>query len=203
MEETNTAELYDMYRGGGGGDMKGKQPLRNDRRPSLQQAVPQSRYREDDGISGYGDVSYGGADPNLIPNGPGHRVSRSESRAPSRRPEVRNIRVKVHAADVRYVMVGTGIEYLDFVEKIRDKFGLRRRFKMKIKDEDMPEGDMITVGDQDDLEMAVQSSISLAIRQGHGIAKMEVSTSPSQPVFTTHTYSTRGIIFGPMQIGNI
>ncbi|KAG5983827.1 hypothetical protein E4U43_006231 [Claviceps pusilla] len=192
-----------MYRGGGGGDMKGKQPLRNDRRPSLQQAVPQSRYREDDGISGYGDVSYGGADPNLIPNGPRHRVSRSESRAPSRRPEVRNIRVKVHAADVRYVMVGTGIEYLDLVEKIRDKFGLRRRFKMKIKDEDMPEGDMITVGDQDDLEMAVQSSISLAIRQGHGIAKMEVRTLSSQPVITTHTYPTRGIIFGPMQIGNI
>ncbi len=72
-------------------------------------------------------------------------------------------------------MIGTAIEFPDLVDRVRDKFGLRRRFKIKIKDEDMPEGDMITMGDQDDLEMAVQSAISAAKRQRLDVAKMEVS----------------------------
>jgi len=182
VEEGDAAEQYDMYRGGG--DIKGKQPLRNDRHPSLQ-PIPQPRYHEEDGISNYGVSDYGGglivAGRGTVSKGSRHRVSRSESRAPSRRPELRNIRVKVHAADVRYIMIGTDIEYQDFVDRIKDKFELKRRFKMKIKDEDMPEGDMITMGDQDDLDMAVQSSTSLAMRQGNGIAKMEVRYKTTLP----------------------
>lgn len=72
-------------------------------------------------------------------------------------------------------MVGTAIEFTDLADCVRDKFGIRRRFKMKIMDEDAPDGDMITLGDQDDLDMAVQSVVGAAKRQWQDIAKMEVS----------------------------
>jgi len=71
-------------------------------------------------------------------------------------------------------MIGTSIEFSDFVDRIRDKFGLRRRFKIKMKDEDVPD-DMITMGDQDDLDVAIQSAKSQAKRQRLDVGKMEVS----------------------------
>jgi hypothetical protein len=71
-------------------------------------------------------------------------------------------------------MIGTSIEFSDFVDRIRDKFGLRKRFKIKMKDEDVPD-DMITMGDQDDLDVAIQSAKSLAKRQRLDVGKMEVS----------------------------
>ncbi|KAG6153914.1 hypothetical protein E4U37_002534 [Claviceps purpurea] len=115
-----------------------------------------------------GRISRDGRRPSL------HSVTSPQYLEKNSSSEVRHVRVKVHAADIRYIMVDTAIEYPDFVAKITDKFGLKRRFKMKIEDEDMPGGDMITVGDQDDLEMAVQSATSLAQRQGASVAKMEV-----------------------------
>ncbi len=102
------------------------------------------------------------------------------SRNTSRRPDVRKFRVKVHAEDVRYIMIGGAVEFPDFVDRIRDKFGMRRPFKIKIKDEDMPDGDMITMGDQDDLEMAMMSAKEAAKRQRQDIGKIEVSFSKSR-----------------------
>ncbi|KAG6007177.1 hypothetical protein E4U21_006280 [Claviceps maximensis] len=169
VEEDDPDEMF--YRGRS--DIKGKQTFAYDRRPSLQ-PVPQTRYYEGEGVPEYRDGSLGSFQAGIGSLSVQRQVSKSESRAPSRRPEARNIRVKVHAADIRYIMVSAGIEYPDFVDRIKEKFGMRRHFKIKIKDEDMPEGDMITVGDQDDLEMAIQSSTSLAMRQGHGTAKMEI-----------------------------
>ncbi|KAG5930989.1 hypothetical protein E4U53_002008 [Claviceps sorghi] len=170
VEAEAAAEMYNTYRGG---DIKGKQPMRTERRPSTRSGS-QRHYHEEDGVRDYGDGSLGGAELDMAAYDARRRGSRSESRAPSRRPEVRSIRVKVHYSDVRYIMISTETEYPDFVDKIKDKFGMKRRFKIKIKDEDMPEGDMITVGDPDDLEMAVQSATSLAMREGHGVAKMEI-----------------------------
>ena len=95
---------------------------------------------------------------------------RSPQRAPSRRPEVRKIRVKVHADDTRYVVVGTAVEFRDFVNQIRQKFALRRDFKIKIKDED----DMITMADQDDLDMALKAAKQAARREGGDMGKLEV-----------------------------
>lgn len=139
----------------------------------------QPRYiEEEEEGSDYDDGSLDEAEFEMVSNnrrGPG---SRSGSRAPSRRPDVRKVRVKVHADDVRYIMVGTAIEFPDLVDRVREKFGLRRRFKIKIKDEDMPE-DMITMGDQDDLEMAMQSATNAAKRQRQEVGKLEVSLPSS------------------------
>ncbi|KAK2612199.1 hypothetical protein QQS21_001775 [Conoideocrella luteorostrata] len=164
-EEADTGDLYDMYQGGGNSRMS------RDSRPSMR-ARQQPRYLDDDDGSDYDGGSLDEFE--MVSNNRRGQGSRSRSRAPSRRPEIRKIRVKVHAGDVRYIMIGTAIEYPDFVDRIRDKFGMRKRFKIKIKDEDMPDGDMITVGDQDDLEMAIQSSTGLAKRQRQDAAKMEI-----------------------------
>ncbi|KAJ4292128.1 hypothetical protein N0V88_005755 [Collariella sp. IMI 366227] len=87
---------------------------------------------------------------------------------------MKTVRVKVHAGDVRYIAVGVAIEFGDLVTKIQEKFGLRRRFKIKIKDEDSPEGEMITMGDQDDLDMVMGSVKMNARRARSETGKMEV-----------------------------
>ena len=173
-DEAEPADLYDMYRGGGGG---ARRPSRDGRRPR-----PQQRYMDEDDLSDY-DGSLNGAEFEMIPSRRGPS-SRSGSRPPSRRPDIRKVRVKVHAEDVRYIMVGTAIEYQDFIDRIKDKFGLRRRFKLKVKDDDAPDGDMITMGDQDDLDMALQSAISLAKRQRQEAAKMEVRSLQLWPALS-------------------
>jgi len=90
------------------------------------------------------------------------------ARAPP--PEIRKIRVKVHADDTRYVMVGTAVEFRDFVDQIRLKFGLRQAFKIMMKED----GDMITMADQDDLEMAIDLARENARRRREETGKMEV-----------------------------
>lgn len=105
-------------------------------------------------------------------------VSRSKTRrrSPARQPttrrsEIRTIRVKVHADDTRYVFIEPNKSMRDFVGQIREKFGLRQNFKVKIKDDD----DMITMADQDDLDMAIQNAKSAARREKADMGKMEVS----------------------------
>ncbi|KAF1983651.1 hypothetical protein K402DRAFT_423521 [Aulographum hederae CBS 113979] len=102
-------------------------------------------------------------------------AQQQQQRASSRRPapereSVRKIRVKVHAEDTRYVMIGTAVEFRDFVDQIRIKFGLRTNFKVKIRDDE----DMITMSDQDDLDMAIQASKAGARRERSDMGKMEV-----------------------------
>lgn len=170
-EDAYPSDVYDMY---GAGPQR-MRDSRSGRQPTRMRQ--QQRYVEDeeDGGSDYDDGSLDGAEYDMSTNnrrGPGSMSG--SSRNASRRPEIRKFRVKVHADDVRYIMIGGAIEFPDFVDRIREKFGLRRRFKIKIKDEDMPDGDMITMGDQDDLEMAIMSAKDLAKRQRQDIGKMEV-----------------------------
>lgn len=80
------------------------------------------------------------------------------------------IRVKVHAGDTRYVFVTPNTSMREFVQSIREKFGLRQNFKVEIKDD----GDMITMADEDDLDMAIQSAKSMARKEGADVPKMEV-----------------------------
>ncbi len=63
------------------------------------------------------------------------------------------------------------MEYGEFVERIREKFAIRGRFKCKIRDD----GDMITMGDQDDLDMAIMTCKEDARREAADMGKMEVS----------------------------
>ncbi|KAF6831917.1 tetratricopeptide [Colletotrichum plurivorum] len=163
-EDAYPDELYDMYQGGGSNSS-----TRTSRQTSRR--VPQRYMEDEEDGSDYGSFDEG--DFEMVSNRrPG--TNSMSSRGGSRRPEIRKIRVKVHAEDVRYIMVGAAVEFPDFSDRIREKFGLRRRFKIKIRDEDMPNGDMITMGDQDDLDMAIMTAKSQARKARQDIGKMEI-----------------------------
>lgn len=84
-------------------------------------------------------------------------TSRTRSRRPPAlpEPELKNMRIKVHYHDdTRYIMQTPDVAFEAFREKIRDKFGVRADFKLKIKDE----GDLITMGDRDDWDMAISAA---------------------------------------------
>lgn len=158
-------DVYDMYNGGGSNAGGGKSQRRN-----------QPRYiEEEEEASDYDSFDEG--DFEMVSNRrPGTSVAGGSSRGGSRRPDIRKVRIKVHSEDVRYVMVPITVEFADLVDRIRDKFGLRRRFKLKVKDEDSPgSNEMITMGDQDDLEMVMMSVKSQARKQRLDMGKLEVS----------------------------
>ncbi|KAL3467081.1 hypothetical protein BJX64DRAFT_283811 [Aspergillus heterothallicus] len=100
--------------------------------------------------------------------------TRSRSRGPargySRRPEVRKFRVKVHSSeDTRYIIIGPTIEFPEFEARIREKFGFQMQLKIKMQDE----GDMITMVDQEDLDLLLMASREIARREGSEMGKME------------------------------
>ena len=98
--------------------------------------------------------------------------SRSRGTSRSRRQvDVRTVRVKLHAGEeTRYLMVSTTILFEEFLERVREKLELERRFKVRIRDE----GDLITMGDRDDWELAVATARREARRQSAEMGKMEV-----------------------------
>jgi len=166
--EAYPGELYDMYQASGTRASRG----------SNRQQRQQPRYAEEEEMaSDYDEGSIDSGEFEMLPTrrAPTSATS-SSSRAASRRaPEIRKIRVKVHVpGDVRYVMVGSAVEYSDLVERVREKFGLRKKFKIKIQDEDMPDGDMITMGDQDDLDMAISSARTEARKARQEVGKLDI-----------------------------
>ena len=89
-----------------------------------------------------------------------------------RRPEITKFRIKVHAAeDTRYIMVGPTIGFAEFESRVRDKFGFLSSLKMKMQDD----GDMVTMVDQEDLDLLLMSAKEFARREGSEMGKMEVS----------------------------
>lgn len=84
------------------------------------------------------------------------------------------------------IMINTNIEFDEFVTRLKDKFGFRRKTRCKIQDED---GDgMISVSDQEDLDMAISTSKKNARRDRCEFGKLEVSSmtsTPSQLIPTT------------------
>lgn len=172
-EDAYPDDVYDMYSGGGGS--------RSSRSQRSAGGRTRDRYIEEedeDGSDYDDDVSFDEGEFEMVSNrrpGPGSVMSGGSKRSSSRRDVMRTVRVKVHAGDVRYIAVGPAIEYPDLVDRIRDKFGLRRRFKIKVKDDDSPEGEMITMGDQDDLDMVMMTVKQNARKQRSDTGKMEVS----------------------------
>lgn len=170
--DSYTDELYDMY------SSQMTNPAAGRRRSRSRRPMYIEEEREEDEESYGPSSSLDEADFEMIPqrgnsSHPPPR-QRSRSRATSRRPEVRKVRVKVHAEDTRYVMLGGGVAFRDFVEQVRGKFGIRGDFKVKMRDD---EGDMVTLGDQDDLELAVKEAKAAARREKSDMAKIEVSFS--------------------------
>lgn len=87
---------------------------------------------------------------------------------------MRLFRTKVHAPDdIRYIMIGPTVEFAEFEGKIREKFGFQCPLKMKVQDD----GDMITMVDQEDLDLLLASATEVARREGSEMGKMEVSVS--------------------------
>ncbi|KAK4693526.1 hypothetical protein P7C71_g3893, partial [Lecanoromycetidae sp. Uapishka_2] len=62
------------------------------------------------------------------------------------------------------------VPFDEFVERVREKFGLKGGFKCKIRDD----GDLITMGDKDDWDMAVGAVRKEAKGEGVEMGKMEV-----------------------------
>lgn len=126
---------------------------------------------DEDDVDDYDDISDPSAAPpplafEIIPPRPPHR------RQPSKRvPDFRKVRIKVHAEDTRYIMAVPSVTFAQLAEQIRVKFGLRGGFKLKVKDED---GDSITMGDDDDLEMAMGFCRAGAARERSEMGKMEI-----------------------------
>lgn len=148
----------------------------NQRRPSQHQrarsSAHQSQYlpieEEDEGQDELTDLSDDQFAFEMIPPRPLHQRHRSQSR---RAPDLRKIRIKVHAEDMRYVMTSPTAQFEELSEQIRAKFGLKGAFKLKTKDE---EGDMVTMGDQDDLDMAIATCKATAAKERADMGKMEL-----------------------------
>lgn len=175
-ESSYPDDVYDMYSGGSnnGGSNNGGSNNGGGGRRSQGSRRTQPKYIEEEEEGSEYD-SFDEGDFEMVSNRrPG--VSTSGSiRGGSRRPEIRKVRVKVHAEDVRYMMISAAIEFADLEDKVRDKFGMRNRFKIKVRDEDAPQSDMITMGDQDDLDMVMMSVKSMARKKRDDIGKLEVS----------------------------
>jgi len=97
---------------------------------------------------------------------------RSGSRRPTA-PDVKKIKVKAHhGPDTRMILISAAIEYKEFVARLKEKFGLSKGVRCKIKDED---GDgMISLSDQEDLDLAISSSKDAARQEGAEFGKLEI-----------------------------
>ncbi|KAL5615036.1 hypothetical protein BROUX41_005101 [Berkeleyomyces rouxiae] len=159
-------DVYNMYnsstrRSSNAGSTGRMPPRRN---------IPQ--YLEDDG-SDYDSGSIDERDFEMV--GANQRRMTGSSRGTSRRADIRNIRIKVHfQEESRYVLIPTTADFGEIEDRIRNKFSIRRRFKMRIREDNDPKGDMITMGDQDDVDLAIMNSKSEARRAKWETGKLEM-----------------------------
>ena len=99
--------------------------------------------------------------------------SRRANHHARRRIEITKFRIKVHAAhDTRYIIVGPAVQLGEFEGRIRDKFGFSSGLKIKMRDD----GDMVTMVDQEDLDLLLMAAREFARREGSELGKMEVSS---------------------------
>ncbi|KAL9105944.1 MAG: hypothetical protein Q9227_008968 [Pyrenula ochraceoflavens] len=171
QEDNIYDDVYDMYqspRESRGGGMR-RRPA--PRRGYYDEMDEDDMYEDDDINDDEFEMMGGGGAPSPLRTGTGRRPPSSNAGG-RRMNEVRKMRCKVHAeGDTRYIMVGPAIEYGDFEGRIREKFGIKSRLKLMMQDE----GDMITMGDQDDLDMLIQVAKQQARRERNDMGKMEVS----------------------------
>lgn len=176
-EDDYVDDVYDMYQSRGSRNGYGR-GSRGQRRPA---------YIDEEDEDDYDGSDVDDADFEMVSRSKTRRRSPARSNTSAGRGGAGGkIRVKVHAGDTRYVFVTPNSSMRDFVQSIREKFGIRQNFKVEIKDD----GDMITMADEDDLDMAIQNAKSMARKEGSDTPKMEVwltvvpspSTIPAPPL---------------------
>ncbi|PWY64272.1 hypothetical protein BO70DRAFT_325489 [Aspergillus heteromorphus CBS 117.55] len=124
----------------------------------------EEEYGSDDG-GAEGEFEIVDSRPQASPN----RGSRRGASRPG--PEVRKFRVKAHShEDTRYIMMEPTLEFGEFERRIREKFGFRTLLKIRMQDD----GDMITMVDQEDLDLLMGGSREVARREGSEMGKMEI-----------------------------
>ncbi|KAI5843646.1 hypothetical protein BZA05DRAFT_422164 [Tricharina praecox] len=162
-------DVYDLY----GAESRepsvapSRRGLGSVRRGPSRRAPPSSRYEEDEEYASdaYEGSSFDEDEFEMLD-------SRSMRSGASRRIEVKKIKVKAHGEDTRMIMITTGIEYNEFVQRLKEKFGFQGNVRCKIRDED---GDgMISVSDQEDLDMAISSCKKAARREKSEFGKLEI-----------------------------
>lgn len=72
---------------------------------------------------------------------------------------------------MRMVIITPDVGFNEFSLRLKEKMGMRRQCKFKVKDED---GEMILVADQEDLDNAISMSKKAARRAKSETGKMEV-----------------------------
>jgi hypothetical protein len=162
-------ELYDMYQ---------PRSSRNGYTRSRQGKSSRPQYIDEEEEDDYDGSDMDDAEFEMVSRSKTRRRSPARSNTSRRSDRERErdrdtgskIRVKVHAGDTRYVFITQNTVMREFVQQIRDKFGIRQNFKVEIRDDD----DMITMADQDDLDMAIQSARSMARKENSDMPKMEV-----------------------------
>lgn len=160
-------DVYDMYQGQNRSNRPSYTRSRNGKssRPA---------YIDEEDEDDYSQSDVDDAEFEMVSRSKTRRRSPARSNTSRRSDRERDvgskIRVKVHAGDTRYVFIDQNKTMREFVQQIREKFGIRNNFKVEIRDDD----DMITMADQDDLDMAIQTAKSMARKENADIPKMEV-----------------------------
>ena len=160
-EEDTVDDVYGMY---------SKTPQKSRRKHRSNQA-PEYLDEEDEYINSSPDEA--ASQVNKRSHSRGQSIS---SQSSGRRIDMRKIRVKVHANDdTRYIMLNSPhIDYDDFESRVREKFGIRGKMRMLMRDFDDEPGQMITMADQDDLEVLLAHVKSVARKERNEMGKMEV-----------------------------
>lgn len=124
---------------------------------------------EDDDCDALDDIHFEMLDAQLAA-----RRGAAVAATPPARTKVRKIRVKVHAHDdTRFIIIGPSVELPLLGTKIREKFGFKAPLKIKMQDE----GDMVTLGDQDDLDFLLSTTRKAARKENNEMGKMEIWVS--------------------------
>ncbi|POS87270.1 hypothetical protein EPUL_002808, partial [Erysiphe pulchra] len=169
-EDMYPGELYDMYSNSGRRDSERYNNSSRQRSMSVAQSFDED-YEID---SDYEGDSYDEGDFEMISvKGPRRSHTNGSQRSLSRKVDLQKVRVKVHCEDVRYVMVNVDIEFSELIDRIREKFNIEKLFKLKIRESDEADSDMITLADQDDLDTIMITVRSIARKERAEVGKME------------------------------
>jgi hypothetical protein len=151
-----------------------RQPARGSRGANTRSKQRRPAYIEEEDEDDYDGSDLDDAEFEMMSRSKSRKRSPARSNrsgGSTRAPVGGKIRVKVHAGDTRYVFINQETTMREFWQQIKEKFGVRNNFKVEIKDD----GDMITMADQDDLDMAIEAARSMARRENSDMAKLEVS----------------------------